>query len=86
MPIYEIACRDCCQVNEIIVPSSDAQMACPSCGSTQTEKLMSVTSSLTGRSGQPLPGPGDTACCGSSPSAAGCAGPGSCCGKAGLGE
>jgi hypothetical protein len=29
-----------------------------------------------------VPGPGDTACCGSSPDRASCAGPGSCCGKA----
>ncbi len=28
-----------------------------------------------------MPGPGDTSCCGSAPSEAGCAGPGSCCGK-----
>lgn len=85
MPIFEITCRDCHQVNEIIITGREAQMTCPSCGSTRTEKLMSATSSLTGRTGQSLPGPGDTACCGSSPSTAGCAGPGSCCGKAGLG-
>jgi putative FmdB family regulatory protein len=83
MPIYEIACQDCCQINEVIVSGSDAQIVCPSCGSTRTEKLMSATSSLTGRTGQSLPGAGDTSCCGSSPSGAGCAGPGSCCGKLG---
>jgi hypothetical protein len=27
-----------------------------------------------------MPGHGDTSCCGSTPSEAGCAGPGSCCG------
>jgi hypothetical protein len=42
---------------------------------------MSATSSLTGKTGQPLPGPGDTGCCGQHPGHAGCAGPGSCCGK-----
>jgi hypothetical protein len=29
-----------------------------------------------------LPGPTDHGCCGSRPGHAGCAGPGSCCGKA----
>jgi hypothetical protein len=28
-----------------------------------------------------MPGLGDTACCGKAPSEAGCAGPGSCCGR-----
>lgn len=83
MPIYEIACQDCCQISEVIITGSSAPIACPGCGSSRTEKLMSATSSLTGRSGQSLPGQGDTACCGRSPSAAGCAGPGSCCGKTG---
>ncbi len=83
MPIYEIACQDCCQINEVIVSGSDARIVCPSCGSARTEKLMSATSSLTGRTGQSLPGAGDTSCCGRTPSGAGCAGPGSCCGKLG---
>jgi hypothetical protein len=43
--------------------------------------LMSTPSSLTGKTPQAVPGPGDTACCGRSVSEAGCAGPGSCCGK-----
>jgi hypothetical protein len=46
---------------------------------------MSASSSLTGRARQAVPGPGDTACCGSTPSHAGCAGPGSCCGGKGAG-
>ena len=83
MPIFEIACQDCCQANEIIVAGSNTEMVCPSCGSKRTEKLMSATSSLTGHSGQRIPGPGDTACCGGSPTTAGCAGPGSCCGQSG---
>jgi hypothetical protein len=44
---------------------------------------MSTPSSLTGRSARDFPGPNDTACCGSNPSQAHCAGPGSCCGKMG---
>jgi hypothetical protein len=42
---------------------------------------MSATSSLTGHDGQKMPGSKDTTCCGSMPAQAGCAGPGSCCGK-----
>ncbi|KJS33236.1 MAG: FmdB family transcriptional regulator [Desulfatitalea sp. BRH_c12] len=56
-------------------------LKCPDCGGTDTQKLMSATSSLTGKAGQPLPGPGDTGCCGQHPGHTGCAGPGSCCGK-----
>jgi hypothetical protein len=44
--------------------------------------MISKPSSLSGNSTSRFPGPGDTACCGSNPSEAGCAGPGSCCGKA----
>jgi hypothetical protein len=59
-------------------------VTCPECGSVRMTKLMSATSAITGQSGQRLPGPGDTACCGSRPGeASGCAGPGSCCGRAG---
>jgi putative FmdB family regulatory protein len=85
MPIYEYKCLDCGKVSEILVFSSGPEVSCPECGSLSMEKLMSATSSLTGKSGTGrLPGPGDTACCGSRPGeAAGCAGPGSCCGKIG---
>jgi putative FmdB family regulatory protein len=81
MPIYEIVCQECNHQAEVLVLSSTTTPVCPACGSLRTEKLISPTSSLTGRSGQALPGHGDTACCGQSPSTAGCAGPGSCCGK-----
>jgi putative FmdB family regulatory protein len=82
MPIFEIRCVDCSYVGEVIVIDRTAPMICPSCGSQNTKKQMSATSSLTGRSGQPLPGPHDTGCCGSHPGQAeGCAGPGSCCGR-----
>ncbi len=83
MPIYEIACKECFQVSEVLVPSADQPVACPGCGSVQTERLMSATSSLTGRNTASFPGAGDTTCCGNAPGAAGCAGPGSCCGKMG---
>jgi putative FmdB family regulatory protein len=82
MPIYEIECTVCGYIGELLVMNRDGAMACPSCGSNQTAKLMSATSSLTGREGQKVPGAQDTACCGSRPSeASNCAGPGSCCGQ-----
>lgn len=83
MPIFEIDCNHCRYCGEVIVMNSGDPLICPNCGSTDTNKLMSATSSLTGKNGQGLPGPGDTACCGQSPGHAGCAGPGSCCGNTG---
>lgn len=81
MPIYDIVCQCCGQENEVLITGSEGGLPCPACGSTDTLKRISPTSSLTGAARQSHPGPGDTACCGSTPSAAGCAGPGSCCGK-----
>jgi putative FmdB family regulatory protein len=82
MPLYDIECLDCGHQGEVLVTSSGDKVACPSCGGTKTRRLMSAPSSLTGRASEGLPGPGDHSCCGSRPSEAGCAGPGSCCGKA----
>lgn len=82
MPIYDIECDVCGYSGELLVMNRDGDMVCPSCGSDKTARLMSVTSSLTGRDGQKLPGPHDSACCGSRPGeASNCAGPGSCCGQ-----
>ena len=82
MPIYDIRCADCDYTGEVLVVDRSAPMVCPSCGSGKTTKLMSATSSLTGRAGQSLPGVNDTGCCGSHPGQVeGCAGPGSCCGR-----
>jgi putative FmdB family regulatory protein len=81
MPIYEIICRACGKTAEVLMVSGNAELLCPHCGSGQTTKLMSATSSLSGRDGQKMPGPKDTTCCGNLPPQAGCAGPGSCCGK-----
>lgn len=81
MPIYEVICQACKAQNEILTVSETEAMTCPACGSRDVQKLMSPTSSMTGRTGPSLPGPGDTSCCGSTPGHAGCAGPGSCCGK-----
>jgi putative FmdB family regulatory protein len=81
MPIYEIRCRKCGTEAEILIARRGDPLRCPDCGSEETSKLMSATSSRTGKSGSLFPGPGDTACCGSTPAQASCAGPGSCCGR-----
>ena len=81
MPLYDFLCNDCGKVSEILLNISQDNPNCPSCGSSNMKKMLSATSSLSGSATNKFPGPGDTACCGSSPSQAGCAGPGSCCGK-----
>ena len=81
MPIYEIECLDCGYKGETIHLSHSSNPECPSCGTKNTKKQMSATSALTGKAGPSYPGPSDTTCCGSTPGQAGCAGPGSCCGK-----
>ncbi|MCP4752330.1 MAG: zinc ribbon domain-containing protein [Proteobacteria bacterium] len=81
MPLFEFQCSDCGQQNEILVGASTSQIECRSCGSHDLKKMLSVPSSLSGVTKSGLPGPGDTACCGMGPDQAGCAGPGSCCGK-----
>lgn len=81
MPIYEIHCRDCGFQGETLVLSGNKTPSCPQCDSTATTRLISTPSSLTGKTPQSVPGPKDTSCCGRSAAEAGCAGPGSCCGK-----
>ena len=81
MPIFEYLCEQCGAISEVLVASSNESPACTACGSANLKKLLSATSSLSGTARRGMPGPGDTACCGSSPEYAGCAGPGSCCGK-----
>ena len=81
MPIYDIDCPACGYGGEVIVTRAEDAPACPKCGAPAV-KRMAVTSSLTGKAGSHLPGASDHGCCGSHPGHAGCAGPGSCCGKA----
>ena len=83
MPIYEIVCDACSYAGETIAPGATDTPACPVCGA-PARKLLAATSSLTGKTGAAMPGPADHGCCGSRPGQAShCAGPGSCCGKAG---
>jgi putative FmdB family regulatory protein len=82
MPIFEYVCSDCGETSEILLTSTTDLVKCTSCGSRKLKKLLSAHAGISGSSASHMPGPGDTACCGSSPGQANCAGPGSCCGKA----
>ena len=81
MPLYDYLCLDCSHLFEMLVQGPQDELACSQCGSGNLKKLLSAHSSLSGKATNRIPSPGDTACCGSSPDRAGCAGPGSCCGK-----
>lgn len=81
MPLYDFLCLDCGKVSETLLNGSNDIAECNGCGSRNLKRLLSAPSSLSGAGRQGLPGPGDTACCGSAPGmASGCSGPGSCCG------
>jgi putative FmdB family regulatory protein len=82
MPLFDFLCIECGKVSELLVASSSDQPECGVCGSRNVQRLLAAPSSLSGAGRKSMPGPGDTACCGSSPGqATGCNGPGSCCGK-----
>ncbi len=81
MPLFDYLCLDCKKSSEILVSGSNNQPHCTYCGSQNMKKQLSAHSSFSGDSKSSVPGPGDTTCCGSTPDHAGCAGPGSCCGK-----
>ncbi|MBN2125482.1 MAG: zinc ribbon domain-containing protein [Deltaproteobacteria bacterium] len=82
MPLFDYLCLDCGKQSEILVASSGEAPRCEGCGSGNLRKMLSAPSTLSGAPKDRLPGTGDTGCCGTSPVHAGCAGPGSCCGKA----
>lgn len=81
MPLYEYLCQDCGQVSEVLLLSSKDVPQCGSCGGSKLEKLISAHSSLSGASSGRFPEACETSHCGVSPGEAGCAGPGSCCGR-----
>ncbi len=80
MPLFDYLCLDCGKVSEILVADSDNPPGCCHCDSVNLKKLLSAHSSMSGVSKNRVPGVGDTTCCGSASTDAGCAGPGSCCG------
>ncbi|MDM8538402.1 zinc ribbon domain-containing protein [Desulfobacterales bacterium HSG17] len=81
MPLFDYSCRECGKSSEFLITRTSEDPECKFCGSINMEKLLCAPSSLSGTGKTKVPGLGDTTCCGSSPHAAGCAGPGSCCGK-----
>ena len=81
MPLFDYLCLDCGKLSEILVTTSDEKQRCQVCNSANIKKMISAPSSLSGTPTSNFPGPGDTACCGSTPAHAACEGPGSCCGK-----
>ncbi|MDX9787682.1 MAG: zinc ribbon domain-containing protein [Desulfobacterales bacterium] len=82
MPLYEYLCMECGKSFELLVLGNSETPRCKDCGSDRLQKLLSAHSGASGPvSGGRLPGAGDTTCCGASPDHAGCAGPGSCCGR-----
>ncbi|MEW6615806.1 MAG: zinc ribbon domain-containing protein [Thermodesulfobacteriota bacterium] len=62
MPIYEYRCSQCGQVSEILagIGSHSDLSLCKSCGSSNLEKLMSVSSFVSKDSSRPS----GTTCCG----------------------
>ena len=54
MPIYEYSCPKCEQDFELLVRGSD-RPACPTCGSRNLERLLSVPAAHTRTSSQSLP-------------------------------
>ncbi len=81
MPLFDYLCLDCGKTIEVLVGAAEDKPECSSCSSKNLKKLLSAHSSMSGSTKHSMPGPEDTACCGSNPGHAGCAGPGSCCGK-----
>ena len=81
MPLYDFLCLECGALSEILIANSGDKAQCQHCHSQNLRKMLSAHSSYSGKSSTTFPGPGDTACCGSSPAASDCSGPGSCCGK-----
>ena len=82
MPLFDYKCQNCGKIVEILVTGSEENLKCQDCGSENMTKLVSAHSSISGTNKMSMPGPGDTGCCGLSPGHEGCAGPGSCCGRA----
>jgi len=82
MPLFDFLCLDCGRLSEILSSSQTETPRCKACGGVHMKKMLSAPSPLSGVQNHRPPGRGDIPCCGTTPSQAGCAGPGSCCGKA----
>jgi putative FmdB family regulatory protein len=75
MPLYEFHCKKCGKDSEILTRSSDWKgVPCPSCGSTQLVKKLSVFAAAA-KDGEGLM---TDLPCGGNPSACGCGHAGAC--------
>ncbi|MFC1612073.1 FmdB family zinc ribbon protein, partial [Myxococcota bacterium] len=75
MPLHDFLCLECGETTESLIVNSEDVPECRSCGSGKLKKLLSAHSSLSGAASSRSPGSSDTACCGTTPAEAGCAGP-----------
>jgi putative FmdB family regulatory protein len=82
MPLFDYLCLECGRLSEILSSNQTETPRCKTCGGVHLKKMLAAPSSLSGIQTHRLPGRGDSPCCGNTPLQAGCAGPGSCCGKA----
>lgn len=69
MPLYEYRCRGCAKISEFLVrdPGARDALACPDCGSTDLERLLSVPSAPVvkgGGSSNAATPCGNAPCCG----------------------
>jgi len=55
MPIFDYKCEDCGAQFEELVSSSDSTVACPTCESDKTRKLLSAFATSSGSSGSTAP-------------------------------
>jgi putative FmdB family regulatory protein len=55
MPIYEYRCEACAERFEELVRGPGASVACPGCGGTQVERLISTFAGVGGRQDTALP-------------------------------
>jgi putative FmdB family regulatory protein len=81
MPIYEYRCKSCETVyEELVTGDRDKKIPCPSCGSRESEKIMSVIGGIAMGKSSSGPACGSTSCA----SASACAASGGgCCPHAG---
>lgn len=70
MPLYEYDCKSCERTVEVLVRSDSEPIACPECGETEIERVLSVPASPSVKGSSALPmaasGPacGAPRCCG----------------------
>lgn len=79
MPIFEYECSACGLVFEDVT-LGQVEPVCPNCAA-HTKRIVSASSTLTGKERGGLPDARGHGCCGERPKEKGCV-PGSCCGRA----